>query len=392
MSRYQQLVEGLFWCRKIIRLIMVINIKKKIKKILSFYNLNILRLKRLIFKDKYIPTEVHYSSSLNLNDLKLVKPGTFSYGINDKKLGYYTAKYEIGNESYGYYELSNVQVYGYNQFLILLDYLCLTHAQIGQKHNNNIGFISNLTSGLIRQRSELEDTTFLLLNNVYYNNYYHWIFDSLSKLIYFDESFRNEFTLLLPCDASRFVFRSVELLGLSYRTISKDELILIKNAVVPELPSPIGQPNKETINFIRNLFSNYLLNDHSDKKYYISRKNSKHRRISNEKDLVDLLDSYGFVTLYLEEIGIDEQINLFSVASFIVAPHGAGLTNITFSKSGTKILELFPESYEEGCYESISKILGHNYTKLKFKTLNQFHLFEVDLRLIENHIIESIRT
>ena len=45
-------------------------------------------------------------------------------------------------------------------------------------------------------------------------------------------------------------------------------------------------------------------------------------------------------------------------ASVVLAPHGAGLSNIVFCQPGTKIIELFAPTYVPPCYRIISNICG----------------------------------
>ncbi|MGJ8514017.1 glycosyltransferase family 61 protein [Carnimonas bestiolae] len=110
----------------------------------------------------------------------------------------------------------------------------------------------------------------------------------------------------------------------------------IKQAVLP------GQPpyywNSNVFDFFGNLVQSEecgLLN------LYISRSNGS-RGPSNERDLEVLLSRKGFIIIHAESLSIEQQMLLFSMAGKVVAPHGAGLTNIAFMKKGSFLLELFP--------------------------------------------------
>jgi capsular polysaccharide biosynthesis protein len=58
------------------------------------------------------------------------------------------------------------------------------------------------------------------------------------------------------------------------------------------------------------------------------------RGVLNEEEFHSYLIKYGFAIIRLENYSIDEQINIFMNAKFIIGVHGAGLTNIIFSKPG----------------------------------------------------------
>jgi capsular polysaccharide biosynthesis protein len=75
---------------------------------------------------------------------------------------------------------------------------------------------------------------------------------------------------------------------------------------------------------------------------YVARRGT--RRIANQAALEPFLANQGFETYFLEDLSIDEQIDLFAGASWVIGPHGAELGNLLFCKPGTKILELSPDA------------------------------------------------
>ena len=99
-------------------------------------------------------------------------------------------------------------------------------------------------------------------------------------------------------------------------------------------------------------------------KIYISRNDSKKRRVANEIELVSFLESRGYKKIVLSEFSIDDQISIFRSANEIVAPHGAGLTNLVFSKSGSRVIELFPENHINKCFWAIAKRKSMKYEGL----------------------------
>lgn len=53
--------------------------------------------------------------------------------------------------------------------------------------------------------------------------------------------------------------------------------------------------------------------------------------------------------------------SLFANAEAIVAPHGAGLTNLLFCKPGTKVIEIMNPDWFLDCFFSIGDNVGLDY-------------------------------
>lgn len=90
------------------------------------------------------------------------------------------------------------------------------------------------------------------------------------------------------------------------------------------------------------------------KRIYVTRSNR--RRVTNEGDLEGLLREYGIVPVDLESIDFASQISLFSNAEVVVGPHGAGLSNLVFSKD-CKVFELMPARYVNFSFAVISEVV-----------------------------------
>jgi capsular polysaccharide biosynthesis protein len=77
----------------------------------------------------------------------------------------------------------------------------------------------------------------------------------------------------------------------------------------------------------------------SGKRIYISRSLARRRRLLNEETLYPILARNGFEIVHAERLGLRAMAALCSEASHVVAPHGAGLSNIVFLPRDGTILE-----------------------------------------------------
>lgn len=110
---------------------------------------------------------------------------------------------------------------------------------------------------------------------------------------------------------------------------------------------------------------------------YISRSNSNIRNIKNEEILIEkiLKPLYGddliiFDHNYLAKCHnkFRDQVELFNNARLVIAPHGAGLTNILFCRENTPIVEFLLKPNCNRCFEYIAKYRKLNYIPVDFIT------------------------
>jgi Capsular polysaccharide biosynthesis protein len=84
------------------------------------------------------------------------------------------------------------------------------------------------------------------------------------------------------------------------------------------------------------------------------------RQIVNESEVLQAVQRFGFVTYALEELPLSAQIELFFDAEAVVAPHGAGLTNLLFADH-VAVIELHPAQAVFPHYYFLCQAMGHPY-------------------------------
>ena len=86
----------------------------------------------------------------------------------------------------------------------------------------------------------------------------------------------------------------------------------------------------------------------------------KWRRLLNEEEIAADLLTLGFETIFIEEMSVDEQIDLFQQAQWIVAPNGSALLNLIFADTTTKLLVLSqPNLHNLGTFQGPMDALGY---------------------------------
>jgi capsular polysaccharide biosynthesis protein len=92
--------------------------------------------------------------------------------------------------------------------------------------------------------------------------------------------------------------------------------------------------------FLRNEFLGSAEMGARGERLYISREDASQRQLVNEAEVRDWLAGLGFRSVTPGRLTVAEQAQAFARAEVVVAPHGAGLTNLVFCSPGTKVIEL----------------------------------------------------
>lgn len=102
---------------------------------------------------------------------------------------------------------------------------------------------------------------------------------------------------------------------------------------------------------------------------YISRSRAQQRRLETEIEIETMLRTMGFSIVHFEAMSVQEQVSCLREARLIVAPHGAGLTNLVFASKLLVLCELIPDSYHVRGFENLALQLGAQYIGVIGKSL-----------------------
>jgi capsular polysaccharide biosynthesis protein len=96
----------------------------------------------------------------------------------------------------------------------------------------------------------------------------------------------------------------------------------------------------------------------------VSRRDANARRVANEDEVMALLAPHGFELVVPGTLPVAEQIRLFANAEIVVAPHGAGNSNVAFCPPGALFLELVPASNACALYWMLANVSDLRYGRM----------------------------
>lgn len=289
----------------------------------------------------------------------------------------------INPRSWGLYRLENATILYDTAEFVVLDEDERPIPALSTKYYAHVFFSENFRKCMI-EKEELEkvvDSYAELSDAVYIQdlvrqpNYCHWMLDQLPRTRHYEKNQNIIMYKLAP-----FMKNILELAGMpsenvhvmGERSVVRVKQLSIESSMAKDFFHPCQDMNTDLIEYLKNIFQNKNNNENvvelsSDKNHpkfvYLSRDKTDRRKISNEKELLDVLEKYNFTTIYSEELSMSEQVALFEHASVIVSPHGAGLTNIVFSKDLT-LIEIFNQNYGTPTFYLMAALMGFNYQHL----------------------------
>ena len=205
------------------------------------------------------------------------------------------------------------------------------------------------------------------------SNYFHWMTDALPRLEACAD-YINGHAVLLPMAYSKIWFVQELLALLQIPAIYYDPAfpLSVNETLVPSHTAPPGNYHKKFIHGLRSRLVVQDTNETSGNRIYISRRKAGKRGLTNEDEVQGILRQHGFKVHYMEDYCLLDQVEIMSEANMLVGLHGAGLTNMLFMPTRSKILEI--RNYgddRDNCYFTLASEFGHRYFYIQSQADNE---------------------
>jgi capsular polysaccharide biosynthesis protein len=128
------------------------------------------------------------------------------------------------------------------------------------------------------------------------------------------------------------------------------------------------------------------------KRIFLNRSPKTGRCLSNLEEVTPILEKYGFETIDAAGMSIDQQKELFANTRYLIAIHGAGITNMIFANTQKlSLLEILPGQMLNTHYYWMAGTFGCPYDAILGGKMNVQHQFRLDPAILEHHIQKMLK-
>ena len=227
-------------------------------------------------------------------------------------------------------------------------------------------------------------------------NYYHWLFDILPKIKLFSEIYNlKDIDYIYFHKLKNFQKNTLKILGIlkkkiifseRYRHIQAENIFCTDHPIYFNgfIETESKKIPKWIVRWLRSTFLKHKKKFNCNDKIFIDRSSSpsKHCQFINNEEIKNYLKKRGFKSYKIEKLNFFKEIYLFNKAKIIIGAHGAGLANLAFCKSKTKVIEIRPKNRINSLYQRISHINNLNYNLIETKIIRNSRLLKVgDIKL-----------
>ncbi|MEN9229429.1 MAG: glycosyltransferase 61 family protein [Thermostichus sp. DG02_5_bins_236] len=202
-------------------------------------------------------------------------------------------------------------------------------------------------------------------------NYFHWMVDILPALNMLCRAgiLNRPIPILIHgYQGKPFQQQTLATLGIpSERILSFEQLggshVQAQTLIVPSTAGPVGCLTPRGLQVLQQWVQPSLSQSYP-RRIYISRRSARWRRVINEAEVLACLQPWGFVSVQMETLSLQEQIALMQGAEAVIGIHGAGLTNLAFCRPHTLVIEILPSNALLPYFWTIAQVAGLRYFPL----------------------------
>ena len=271
--------------------------------------------------------------------------------------------------SYKFFETNNSRLYtNGSDVAYIANNTIISGPSIQFRRKMNANVIRNIViqKGTPKFYKKINFRVFSLLCGIDANNYYHWFFDCLPKILIFKKFYKFDKSdfFLAPNLKHDYQIESLRMLNIKNILNAASLKHVYAKKIITTNFSNFTINHKDWL--IKELRERFALikrkNSKQNLKIFIDRKgvSSLIRDILNKEELIKFLRNENFLIIDPSKLSFVDEIKLFNSAKIVVGIYGAGLTNAIFCQKKTHIIEL-KNNQTDSLFKNIIKKSKLNY-------------------------------
>lgn len=224
-------------------------------------------------------------------------------------------------------------------------------------------------------------------------NYYHWLIDYLPRLLLARRSVDiGKYRIVVNKPLMPFQRESLALLGVDegqILEIGDHEAVHAETILVPSLMVSTTVPHPALPRLLQDAYPRRISS--TCPRVYLSWQDATTRQLTNEAELMVLLERHGFERHVPGTLGFQQQIDLCYGARALVAVHGASMANLVFCPPTTKVFEIFSPQHRVTSMYMLSRTFKRKHRWVPARTVTSgrdgnplLGRWEVDLEDMES--------
>ena len=218
-------------------------------------------------------------------------------------------------------------------------------------------------------------------------NFGHWLFNHVARFCFIEEEMRQNTTFLVPSSLNTRQIEILKYFGVdksNLHTVKPGTIVNVGQLLVPQMPwhsisefgtwwcpGVFGELRKR-------LCLDSACANNAARKIFLSRKNTRWRRVINEDEVCERLKNFGFEIVDVGTLSIKQQFELGQQTSCLITPLGANSNFFLNLPSGANVIELAPPMDMMNVTGPFAMASGLNFRQIVGEANNTPGILKID--------------
>lgn len=203
------------------------------------------------------------------------------------------------------------------------------------------------------------DATAIYASHGNYGVYSHFLFETATTSFLMRRELENESIGIIIPSGHGWMLQVLEAIGVPTRKVLplQHNSMLIKNLIVSSTCTGESTfaPNRASLDMATYIKNIHCDTEPSSRRLFLNRKNFSNtgsRDFKGERQLEQLLERHGFLSINPATLSFTQQVHLFAQAECVIGAHGSAFAGLLFAPKGCIAIDILPSHWANigGCF------------------------------------------